>query len=109
MVPLGKMALGIVISLEDEKGREINKNKVKVRIPILHGPMKAEDLPAEWSNSTRVEDEDLPWVSICYPLGTASPNKSLVKEKEVVYLMYTDSDNAVPVIVGTAAVQVKEE
>lgn len=105
---LGKVAVGVVISLEDDTGDPANKNRVKVRIPMIHGPMKQSDLPSEWSNSTWVDDDGLPWVPICFPLGTASPDKSLLKEKEIVYLLYTDRDNKYPVIIGTAARLVEE-
>lgn len=105
----GSATLGIVISLEDEEGAEVNKDKVKVRIPSEHGPLKKEDLPEEWSKTSYwVEDKDLPWIPICYPLGTSSPNKNLLKEKEIVYILYTGPGRSAPVIVGTAAILVKE-
>lgn len=105
----GNAVLGIVISVEDEEGLKSNEDKVKVRIPLEHGPMKKEDLPPEWSRTDSwVADEDLPWIPICYPIGTTSPNKTMLREKEIVYILYTGTDQTAPVIIGTAAVLVKE-
>lgn len=106
---VGSTVLGIVISLEDEKGREFNEDKVKVRIPAIHGPMKREDLPEQWANTNSwVDDDHLPWIPICYPVGTLTPDKSMLREKEIVYVHYTGSNSSAPVIIGTAARLVKE-
>lgn len=101
--------LGIVIEVDDPEGLKIREDKVKVRIPAIHGPLKKEDLPPEWQNTTTwVEDDKLPWIPLCYPLGTSSPNKKLLKKKEIVYILYTAEGGQSPVIIGTAGVTVKE-
>lgn len=102
----GTITLGVVVELEDSSPD--NKNRVKVRIPTIHGPMKQSDLPAEWSRAIWTDDDHLPWVPICFPLGTSSPDKSLLKEKEIVYIAFTGSGNSGPVIIGTAAKEVEE-
>lgn len=101
--------LGIVVQLNDPNHDKAHKNKVKVRIPQVHGPMKQTDLPYFWANSHSWTDDDhLPWVPIMYPLGTRTPNKSLLREKEIVYLAYMGDSNSVPTIVGTTTTLVKE-
>ena len=106
---VGVTVIGVIVSLEDDKGLKSNEDKVKVRIPSIHGPMKREDLPGEWSGTTSwVDDDHLPWIPICYPVGTSSPDKSMLKEKEIVYIHYTGPNCSAPVIIGTAAKLVKE-
>lgn len=106
---VGTTVLGVVVALDDDKGLKSNEDKVKVRIPSIHGPMKREDLPAEWSETKSwVDDDHLPWIPICYPLGTSFPSKSILKEKEIVYIHYTGSDSSAPIVIGTAARLVEE-
>ena len=103
----GKLTHGVVVEIDDPEGDPHNKEKVKVRVPALHGPLKKEDLPPQWQDLW-VDDKYLPWLPICYPLGTGSPNKSMLKEKELVFVLYTNEDYSDAVIIGTAAVIVKE-
>lgn len=99
--------LGIVVKLEDSSPE--NKNRIQVRIPAIHGPMKESDIPPEWSKSNSwVDDEHLPWVPVCWPLGTRTPEKSIFEEKEIVYIAYTGSGSSSPLVVGTAARKVEE-
>lgn len=106
---VGSTVLGVVISLTDKNGLKSNDDKVKVRIPAIHGPMRREDLPEEWSNTDSwVDDDNLPWIPICYPVGTIRPDKTMLREKEIVYVHYTGSNSSAPVIIGTAARLVKE-
>ena len=83
------------------------KDKVRVRIPNVHGPYSVEDLPPEMQN-LRTDDDYLPWASICYPLGTSSPKTSIVKDKEIVYVLFSSTSLNYPLIIGTTGTKVKD-
>ena len=101
--------LAIVITLDDPENRPENVNRVQVRIPTYHGPLKREDLPADCINSPYVEDEDLPWAAVCYPLGTEEPDKhEFLKELEMVYIAHPSGDIKYPLIIGTVGELVNE-
>lgn len=103
----GTIALGIVVELDD--GRPENETRVKVRIPTLHGPMKRTDLPPEWSNAVWTDDDHLPWVPICYNLGTRIPRKGpMIQLNEILYIAYTGANASGPVIIGTTTKIYKE-
>ena len=101
------LTIGLAVIVETEYsgtepgGDVINKDRVQIRIPELHGTMKEEQMP-EGREDLWVKDEDLPWVNIVYPVGTSSPNKSLLKKDEIVYVVM-DNTNSItrPVILGT--------
>lgn len=104
------IALAVVIKIEDDEALKVNENRIQIRIPSIHGPLKEEDLPPDADKLTQwTPDEHLPWAFIIYPLGTKSPNKtSLFQEKEIVYVMFPYGDTSNPVVIGTAGRLVEE-
>lgn len=92
---------GIIIALEDDSGEAANRNRVKVRIPTIHGPTTNFQIPEEYQGLSRIPDEELPWVPICYPVGTTERDKSLLRENEVVYVIVVDGGSDY-LIIGTS-------
>lgn len=91
---------------------EVPKGKVRVRIPSIHGPTRRDKLPPEYQGfrSGYVNDADLPFASVCLPLGTKSNDvSSLFQDKEIVYIMWTSTSMDTPLVIGTTGVVVKDE
>lgn len=109
MTTKGRTLVGVVTSIKDEDTNTAknNKGKVQVRIPEFHGPKKKSDLPDKLANkgSYWTKDEDLPWISVCYPIGykpdSGGDLSSIISVDEMVYVSYTDDSYQTPVIVGT--------
>lgn len=109
MTTKGRTLVGIVVKTKDDdsKTSKINKGKVQVRIPEFHGPKKKSDLPKQLNNKKAywTKDDDLPWVSVCFPIGYKPDDSgdlsSVISVDEMVYISYTDDAYQTPVIVGT--------
>lgn len=99
----GQVTLAVVVSTVDSKNNLMHQNKVKVRIPSLHGPSTEEQLPSNSSKSW-VSDDVLPWADVMYPVGTSidsqDPSK-FFKIGEIVYIIFTNTSYRRPVIIGT--------
>lgn len=102
------ISLAYIIKIKPDAGSEedlpINEKRVKVRIPSLHGPLKEDMLPP--GVDPRIyftPDESLPWAQVMYPIGSVDPKKeSLLKEGEIVYVLFPSTDNfSSPIVVGT--------
>lgn len=106
-VNIGTVTVGSVVELGKAPK---NKNKIKLRVPLIHGPTSRDKYPAEWSKSLSfIEDDRLPWVPVCFPVGTKDPDiSSMFEEKEIVYVIFTGENNSGPLIIGTTGVKVKE-
>lgn len=91
----GQITKAIVIDLDE------NSNRVKVRIPVFHGPPTTENLPEE-AEKYWTSDSSLPWAEVMYSLGTESPSlSSMLQVGEVVFVMFTSASYRHPLIVGT--------
>jgi hypothetical protein len=87
---------GIVTNNEDPAGL----NRIQVRIPELHGPMKSETLGISKRNSTTsvmwTEDKYLPWAEICYSFGDTTPPEV----NQVVWVIFYAGNADYPIIIG---------
>ena len=101
----------IVVQVEDDMYRTINDNRVKVRVPTIHGPSSAEDLPDNIDNFKIdknlqwTPDENLPWASIIFPVGSTSYDKSsLFQVGQIVYVIFPYDDLTKPYIIGVTGI-----
>ena len=95
---------GIVIDTNDP----VELDRVKVRIPQLHGFMDEETygpISKDIVRKSRMSDEDLPWASVCYPFGsTTQPEVN-----QVVWIMFVNGDANSPVVIGWAGYEYAPE
>lgn len=89
----GQVTKAIVV----EVGSGDHSGKVKVRIPIFHGPPNTDHLPEEASNYW-VSDERLPWADVMYAVGQSD---GVLGVGEVVYVLFTSDSYRHPLIIGT--------
>lgn len=91
----GQVTKGIVIEIDETSDR------VKVRIPVLHGPPSVESLPSE-AEKYWTSNDTLPWSEVMYPLGSEGQTlSSLLKVGEVVYVLFTSASYRHPLVIGT--------
>lgn len=86
---------GIVVDTNDPKGF----NRIKVRIPDIHGPID-ENVYALLKDINRkgchTNDDELPWAEVCYPYGSdAQPEVN-----QVVCVQFINGLRQFPVIIG---------
>ena len=91
----GQVTKGIVIEINETSDR------VKLRIPVFHGPPSLVNLPEEaekyWTN-----DDSLPWAEVMYPFGSEGQTlSSMMRVGEVVYVIFTSSSYRHPLVIGT--------
>lgn len=88
-------AKGIVINTDDPAGF----NRIKVRIPQLHGAMSEKVYENAGHNAAkinRVEDDSIPWAEVSYPYGT-----NITPEvNQVVLVGFLNGDASQPVVIG---------
>lgn len=87
----------IVIDNEDPAGY----NRIKVRIPEIHGIMdvnKYKDLTSDTAKNVWVSDTELPWAEMCFPFG------EIIRPEinQVVWVSFYDGLADMPVIIGWA-------
>lgn len=111
----GQILRAIIVKSDD--GEEVAKEslgglRVKVRVPVIHGPTRAELLPPAYQTSW-TSDDDLPYAAVCLPVGakvTDIPNSEMFENGEIVYVIFTSpSANATPLIIGTTGRKIEEE
>lgn len=97
LVKMGGLTKGIVVDVNDPAGF----GRVKVRIPELHGLVKAKSygssaFGSDLAQRNRIEDKDLPWCEVSHPYGsTVSPEIN-----QVVLVGFIDGSSKQPVILG---------
>ena len=90
---IGGILMGIVIDNHDPAGYK----RVRVRIPALHGAMTKEFYPDEtMAKTNRTREKSLPWVPVCYPLGSDIPPEP----NQVVFVGFISGDPDKPVVLG---------
>ena len=92
------LAKGIVIDINDPAGY----NRIKVRIPELHGVMNRDEVYHDTRTNTArdmwIDDDKLPWAEVCYPFGDTTPPEI----NQVVWIVFLNGFVDSPVIVGWA-------
>jgi hypothetical protein len=84
---------GVVIDTDDPAGY----NRVRVRIPSIHGTFTKETYGSTRSNAVnRVADNCIPWAEVCIPY-TAQMSPQL---NQVVAVSFLDGDQQYPVVLG---------
>lgn len=95
---------GIVIDLDDKAGLD----RVRVRIPQLHGFMSKEaygPVSKTTIDNSWVNEGNLPWASVCYPFGsTTKPELN-----QVVWVAFVNGDINYPVIIGWAGYEYTDQ
>ena len=95
---------GIVVDTNDPAGL----NRVKIRIPQLHGFVNESSygpISITTIRNSRVADTGLPWASVCYPFGsTTNPEIN-----QVVWVSFVNGDSNYPVIIGWAGYEYTSE
>lgn len=93
---------GIVVSTEDPAGF----NRVRVRIPELHGPVNPDIYPSEQAKKKYwVEDTYLPWAEVSYPFG----DTTLPEINQVVLVGFFNGASDQPVILGWLGYEYTDE
>lgn len=88
---------GIVVDTNDP----VELDRVKIRVPSLHGFVTEEaygTMDSDVVKKSRTIDEQLPWASVCYPFGSTSQPEV----NQVVWVVFVDGDKNSPVIMGWA-------
>lgn len=100
LIKMSGLCKGIVIDTNDPAGF----NRVRVRIPELHGPMD----PSVYNNMDGtlvggtmgktywVPDESIPWSEVNYPIGSTA----LPEVNQVVLVGFFDGQSSQPVVLG---------
>lgn len=108
-VTKGRTLIGVISKVVDDTSPEDERlrhtGKVRVRIPEFHGPKYKEELPEKFANDPAywTDEDDLPWIPVCFPLGTSftADLSTLFKVDEMVYITYTDDKYQSPLVLGT--------
>lgn len=88
-------------AIVEEVGTDGNLGKVRIRIPVFHGPHESSDLlPSGVSSKYRAGKDDLPWAEVMYAPGT-SPVTATLSEGEVVYVIFTSTSYRHPLVIGS--------
>lgn len=85
---------GIVVDINDPAGF----NRIRVRIPELHGPIK-KDVFNNMPNALHthwVKDEDLPWAEVAYPYAS----NGVPEINQVVIVGFISGEDSAPVVLG---------
>lgn len=87
----------IVIDINDPAGLD----RIKVRIPQLHGFMNKETygvLSKTTVDNSWVDTNALPWAAVCYPFGSTTQPEI----NQVVWVSFVNGDANYPVVMGWA-------
>ena len=94
----------IVIDNEDPSGY----HRIKVRILSIHGAVNLQtygNITSLAAQYCHVNDEDLPWIEVCYPFGHCTPPEI----NQVVWVCFYRGDVTVPVVLGWAGYEYNKE
>lgn len=98
---IGGLMVGIVIDVNDPAGY----NRIRVRIPALHGSITDEVYAndnsgrSEISNSAYINrsiDSSIPWAQVAFPFGSDVPPEL----NQVVVVGFINGDQNYPVVLG---------
>ncbi len=92
---------GIVIDTEDPAGF----NRIRIRIPEIHGPMNKTIMPSHLQDKYWVKDEDLPWAEVSYPMGEIN----VPEVNQVVLVGFFNGSADSPVVLGWLGYEYTDE